>query len=298
MNILPARKGFTLIELLVVITIIGLLAALLFPVFAKVRENGRRTVCQSNERQLGLAIFQYAADNNERFPVQGDVPGFAGDKWVSQCLPYFKNVELLRCPDDTTTGYSPLDPANLGSRLSVHYYPDSYGLNSNLLRAVASGKTEANFSALSAPSQTTLLFEVDNDATATIFQEAPALNGSATGNGGEECGGSSASQSPTFPCGTSSGDPFNLVPLYATGNLGGRVLNGGMGSRVRHEGGADYLACDGHAAWLPAENVSGGDSQPPGGAGCGQDDTGATCRGSDAAAGTANRRYALTFSVK
>ena len=60
--------GFTLIELLVVIAIIAILAAILFPVFQKVRENARRTVCLSNEKQLGLAFIQYVQDSDETFP--------------------------------------------------------------------------------------------------------------------------------------------------------------------------------------------------------------------------------------
>ena len=296
MNTATTRRGFTLIELLVVITIIGLLATLLFPVFAKVRENGRRTACLSNERQIGLAIFQYAADNNERFPVQGDIPAYAGDRWVSQCLPYFKNVGLLRCPDDTTTGYSPLDPANLRLHLPVCYYPDSYGLNSNLLSAVAAGKTGVNLSELSAPSQTTLLFEVVHDAAAVVSQGAPTLDGAAEGNGNGPCGGVGTEDPPTYPCGGT--DALNPVPLYATGNIGGRVLNSDRESVPRHEGGANYLACDGHGVWLRPEAVSGGGSQPAGGAACGQDDTAAGCAGTGKAAGTGSSRYALTFSVK
>lgn len=63
----PGRghSAFTLIELLVVIGIIAVIAAVLFPVFAGIRERGRRTQCLSNERQLGMAILQYAGDNNE-----------------------------------------------------------------------------------------------------------------------------------------------------------------------------------------------------------------------------------------
>lgn len=59
------RGGFTLIELLVVIGIIAVIAAILFPVFAGIRERGRRTQCLSNERQLGMAIMQYVQDNGE-----------------------------------------------------------------------------------------------------------------------------------------------------------------------------------------------------------------------------------------
>ena len=59
------RQGFTLIELLVVIAIIAILAAILFPVFAKAREKARQISCVSNMKQLGLAILQYQQDNDE-----------------------------------------------------------------------------------------------------------------------------------------------------------------------------------------------------------------------------------------
>src|SRR5438270_7124865 len=63
-----SRKAFTLIELLVVIAIIAILAAILFPVFAKAREQARKTACTSNVKQLGLAWMMYVQDNDETFP--------------------------------------------------------------------------------------------------------------------------------------------------------------------------------------------------------------------------------------
>lgn len=79
------RRAFTLIEILVVIAIIGILSAILFPVFSRARENGRKTVCLSNMRQLGLAFQQYAQDSRGKYPLSGNfqawAPGYA--HWVT-----------------------------------------------------------------------------------------------------------------------------------------------------------------------------------------------------------------------
>src|SRR3954462_9321456 len=71
---LDRKQGFTLIELLVVIAIIAILASILFPVFARARENARRSSCQSNLKQLGLAFAQYTQDYDERLPGATDGP--------------------------------------------------------------------------------------------------------------------------------------------------------------------------------------------------------------------------------
>jgi prepilin-type N-terminal cleavage/methylation domain-containing protein/prepilin-type processing-associated H-X9-DG protein len=92
------RKGFTLIELLVVIAIIAILAAILFPVFARARENARRASCQSNLKQIGLGILQYSQDYDEKWvPLRGGGIG----SWKQRVQPYVKSTQLFRCPSNT-----------------------------------------------------------------------------------------------------------------------------------------------------------------------------------------------------
>ena len=104
-----ARRAFTLIELLVVIAIISILAAILFPVFQKVRENARRTACISNGRQIGMAVREYIQDSDETMPVfqayntiaSGAAPGMPGHKGVEdELMPFTQSKGLFQCPDD------------------------------------------------------------------------------------------------------------------------------------------------------------------------------------------------------
>ena len=91
------KKAFTLIELLVVIAIIAILAAILFPVFARARENARRASCQSNLKQFGLAIEQYKQDYDGIYPYARKVGGT--DSWYGSYLePYIKSRQMIFCP--------------------------------------------------------------------------------------------------------------------------------------------------------------------------------------------------------
>jgi prepilin-type N-terminal cleavage/methylation domain-containing protein/prepilin-type processing-associated H-X9-DG protein len=131
---LPVRKqGFTLIELLVVIAIISILAAILFPVFARARENARRASCQSNLKQLALGVLMYAQDYDNHFvpywTLYGGVQSPKGcsstpyaTEWPILVYPYVKSVQLYICPDKTTAAWSGECRALSGVSYGINYY--------------------------------------------------------------------------------------------------------------------------------------------------------------------------------
>ena len=116
----PGRTGFTLIELLVVIAIIAILAAILFPVFAKARENARKSSCQSNLKQMGLSINMYVQDYDERYPNAAIMIGTTPYLLNEVLVPYIKNSEIWQCPSKRgAVDLSALGKPNIGYMADV-----------------------------------------------------------------------------------------------------------------------------------------------------------------------------------
>ncbi|MCC7494211.1 MAG: DUF1559 domain-containing protein [Fimbriimonadaceae bacterium] len=114
------RRGFTLIELLVVIAIIAILAAILFPVFAKAREKARQSSCASNVKQIGLAFNQYTNDYDEKWPRMywggANWEPVVSGWWGGEIAPYIKNTQIFRCPSKTDTVCSYIMNGGLSGR--------------------------------------------------------------------------------------------------------------------------------------------------------------------------------------
>jgi prepilin-type N-terminal cleavage/methylation domain-containing protein/prepilin-type processing-associated H-X9-DG protein len=103
--------GFTLIELLVVIAIIAMLAAILFPVFSRAREQARAISCASNLRQIGTAFSMYSSDMGGAYPIAGGAITWKDDGvgelgWMQQLHPYTKNKQIFKCPSDSDSDFS------------------------------------------------------------------------------------------------------------------------------------------------------------------------------------------------
>jgi len=265
-------QGFTLIELLVVIAIIAILAAILFPVFAKVREKARQTSCASNMKQIGLGTLQYTQDYDEKMPY-GDAGQSAGGGyqgvplgWAGLIYPYVKSTGVYLCPDDPQTG-------------DVVSYAINVFMGTPGSAAPGSGQSIAAFAG---PSTTVMYCEIQNSYLAPGALDWYQWNAAdiaqnfdiaspATDGAGSMWGFSSYG----------SGAPWGGVQL-ATGFMYGQTAatqnTGGYQHTVaaRHTEGSNFLLCDGHVKWYRPSSVSPGWAIPadtiaswfPGAKGC------------------------------
>ena len=272
------QQGFTLIELLVVIAIIAILAAILLPVFAAARERARQTTCASNEKQMGLALIQYAQDYDEAFPFgvyqQNGQSNHVGMGWASVLYAYVKSTKVFTCPDDPT-------PVS-GSNTAV-----SYAYNYNILKkefydpvtGYGVGQTYL-LSGFNAPASTILLSEwemlggggvnVPNESglVGSQFESAfstPGYNSQCVTNAG--CNAQSGPNNNNYIGGVVTGMLSNVALSigansgnYAQvqyGSSGSWFLLSPGGSGV-HNGASNYLFADGHVKSLQGGAVAGG----------------------------------------
>jgi prepilin-type N-terminal cleavage/methylation domain-containing protein/prepilin-type processing-associated H-X9-DG protein len=209
-------SAFTLIELLVVIAIIAILASILFPVFARARENARRASCMSNEKQMGLAMMMYAQDYDEMLPVSfyamtppyvypdGVVWNTGYLYWPQLLYPYTKSVNVYYCP----SAPSQTNPRRL-----------NYGANELV---IINGATPIKQGAIVAPATTYMFMDASDIRISNSVAKIPAKPYYLPGMG--DAGGN---------CSTITADPD-----HADCQSG------------RHFGGVNVAFADGHVKWL------------------------------------------------
>lgn len=171
---LSIRRGFTLIELLVVIAIIAILAAILFPVFARAREAARQSSCLSNLKQMGNAVMMYMQDYDEvnlranniqtyNLP-NGAVSTSTNCLWMYQLYPYIKNAQVYSCPSDNAARFS--STAYTGTL--GYGFNDNYGIGGLALAAFQRPAETITFA-------DTNYYLVDWDTSATLDNHTPVL---------------------------------------------------------------------------------------------------------------------------
>ena len=218
-------NGFTLIELLIVIAIIAILAAILFPVFARARENARRASCMSNMKQLGLAFMQYTQDYDEQLPIGYCATCAASNaSWDQNIAPYVgirvaggAAPLVFRCPSDS---YKSTGGAVTRS------YSMPYTGSSVLQYVPVNGTTPAFF--VGAP-----LAQIVVPAETLLLVEAPFS--------GNYFGGASGAYS------RCASEPVVSLGCQDRGNIGNPL----------HLEGWNYLFADGHVKWLRPEKTIG-----------------------------------------
>lgn len=233
------RAGFTLIEMLVVIAIIGLLAAILFPVFSRVRENGRRAACMSNLKQIWLGAMQYVQDCDDMLPAitYGDTakPTTHYYRWMDVIEPYVGNTQVFSCPSDhINPGYvyatklTNTSTTTNGSYGLNNTYNNSKTQPASQWNVSASGGTyDKKYGAIAAPSTTIYCLEkTDSKVWYVQWKDQP--------------------NQPSFANVTDDPEDFISTEAFADS-----YINEGIS--LRHFQSTNALFCDGHVKAVRAD---------------------------------------------
>ncbi len=238
----PLRRAFTLIELLVVIAIIAILAAIIFPVFAKAREKARQTACLSNMKQVGMGVLMYEEDYDENIvhtELGGDVDDAHEYYWGDMLQPYLKNWGMLVCP----SAAKPLQFKSGASTFSQQW-SYNYGIN-DIIAADCVGADDPACRHIGVAGQPAAAI-VNSASTILIADNLPSDID--TGNGDDTTLGHSRHE---INWQWGKRDATRL-------SVGGKSQDG----FPRHTGGFVLVMADGHAKWRKRDQAPSGTFTP------------------------------------